>query len=209
MAHRDWNARYIADELPWDTGRPCPHLVDLLSNERIPKPRRVLDVGCGTGTNALWLAARGCEVVGVDISPRAIERARSKAAATPELTVEFRAVDFLTDDSANDLFAGAFDFVFDRGVLHVFDEAAERTRFAARVAAALEPGGHWLSLAGSTEGPARDSGPPRRSLRELAEAIEPSLEIVRLHTVDFDTDLPVPAWLVISRARELPAQPSS
>lgn len=56
---------------------------------------------------------------------------------------------------------GPFHFVFDRGCFHVFDEAGEREQFAAQVAAVLAPGGLWLSLIGSTEGPPREVGPPR------------------------------------------------
>ena len=67
----------------------------------------------------------------------------------------------------------------------MFDEPDERQRFAAHVAAALGPGGLWLSLIGSTEGPARDVGPPRRSAREVTLAIEPALEIVELRSAEF------------------------
>jgi hypothetical protein len=72
----------------------------------------------------------------------------------------------------------------------------------------LTTGGHWLSLAGSTEGPAREQGPPRRSARDLVEAVEPVLEIIELRTASFDDDA-LKAWRLLSRARELPAQPST
>ena len=101
-----------------------------------------------------------------------------------------------------------FDFVFDRGCFHVYDEQQERVRFAAQVAAALRPEGLWLSLIGSTEGPARDTGPPRRTAREVASAIEPELEILTLRSVEF-SGLPWPAqpWLCLARRRSLPPQP--
>ena len=62
----------------------------------------------------------------------------------------------------------------------ILDEPDERQGFAANVAAVLAPGGLWLSMIGSTEGPPREFGPPRRSAREVAPAIEPVLEIVEL-----------------------------
>jgi hypothetical protein len=65
-----------------------------------------------------------------------------------------------------------------------------------------------LSLAGSTEGPARQEGPPRRSARDLVEAIEPVLEIIELRSATFD-GVGVKAWQMLARARELPAQPST
>src|SRR5690606_14442079 len=115
-------------QTPWDIDEPDPHLVELVRSGLVT-PGRTLDVGAGTGTNALWLAAQGFDVVGVDISPRAIERAREKAADAPGRHA-FSTLDFLVDE----LPEGPFDFVFDRGCFHVFDEPADRARFAERVA---------------------------------------------------------------------------
>jgi len=93
-----------------------------------------------------------------------------------------------------------------RGVLDVRLQA----KFAAQVAALLAPDGMWLSLIGSTEGPPREIGPPRRSLRDVADAIEPHLEILSVRSVEF-RDLPEPAmvWICLSRRRTAPAQPST
>jgi SAM-dependent methyltransferase len=206
MAQRDWNASYASGELPWDTGVPDEHLVTLVERGGV-KPGRALEVGCGTGTNALWLAAHGFDVVGVDVSPLAIEKARGKAAGAPRC--RFDVVDFLEASPAG----GPFDFVFDRGCFHVFDDAAVRDKFAVRVAALLAPGGQWLSLIGSTEGGARDTGPPRRTARDVLDAIEPVLELVELRADYFDTtieDLPhAAAWVCLARRRAEPAQPST
>jgi len=79
---------------------------------------------------------------------------------------------------------------------------------AARVANALAPGGFWLSIIGSTEGSPREVGPPRRSAREVAAAIEPSLEIVELRSADF-RGTGAKAWFCLSRKRTVPAQPST
>ena len=187
--------------MPWDSGTPDEHLVDAV-RVGLVTPGRTLEVGCGTGTNALWLAQQGFEVVGVDVSRLAIEKARSKAPMC-----RFEMLDFLATDPPG----GLFDFVFDRGCWHVFDNAADRERFAARVAEQLAPGGHWLSLIGSTEGAAREVGPPRRSARDVTTAIEPVLEILGLRTMIFDVQQPEPpkAWMCLSRRRDIPAQPST
>jgi SAM-dependent methyltransferase len=205
MPHPDWNERYQDADTPWDTGEPDVHLVEFVHSGAV-RPGRALDVGCGTGTNAIWLAGQGFSVLGVDLAPLAIEQARAKAAGA-KLECRFESLDFLNDRVPG----GPFDLVFDRGCFHVFDEAAERERFAEHVASELAPGGRWLSLVGSTEGPARDWGPPRRTLRDVAEAIEPALEILELRSVEFRANLPGPAaaWLCFSRPREVPAQPSS
>lgn len=205
MPHPDWNERYAEGNLPWDTGVPDSHLVASVS-AGVVTPGRTLEIGCGTGTNALWLAEQGFDVLGVDVSPLAIERARAKA-ATAARRCRFEVVDFLAAEPAG----GPFDFVFDRGCFHVFDDEAVRARFAARVAALLAPGGQWLSLVGSTEGPPRDSGPPRRSAREVMAALEPVVELVELRSVYFEAliESPAKAWLCRARRRDVPAQPST
>ncbi|MGA7966108.1 MAG: methyltransferase domain-containing protein [Gammaproteobacteria bacterium] len=205
MPHPDWNERYQTAETPWDTGEPDDHLVEFIRSGTI-EAGRALDIGCGTGTNAIWLAGQGFPVLGVDFASLAIEKARAKA-ADAKLDCRFEQLDFLTETVPD----GLFDFVFDRGCFHVFEAAGDRERFAERVASLLAPGGRWLSLIGSTEGAERDWGPPRRSARDVADAIEPALEILELRSVEFRADLPGPAaaWLCLSRPREVPAQPST
>ncbi|MCC6163173.1 MAG: class I SAM-dependent methyltransferase [Acidobacteria bacterium] len=207
MADHDWNERYRLGDTPWDTGSPEEALVAFVEQAGLADAR-VLEVGCGTGTNALWLASRGFDVVGIDVSDRAIDLARAKAAQAPGPgTGRFEIVDFLATQPDG----GPFDLVFDRGVFHGFDAADARARFASQVAASLVPGGRWLSLIGSTEGAPREEGPPRRSARDIVNAIEPVLEIVDLRTAAFDTtrsDAPR-AWRCLSRLRLVPAQPST
>ena len=166
-------------------------------------PGRTLEIGAGTGTNAIWLAERGFDVLGVDVSPLAVERARGKIGER-DLRCHFAALDFLVAPVPD----GPFHFVFDRGCFHVFDESGERTRFATCVAAALAPGGLWLSLIGSTEGPPREVGPPRRSARDIAAAVEPAMEIVELRSAEFHNH-DAKAWFCLSRKRTTPAQPST
>jgi SAM-dependent methyltransferase len=202
MLHPSWNDRYASGEpLPWDTGEPEPMLVEMIES-RVIAPGRTLEVGCGTGTNAIYLAQHGFEVVGIDISPLAIENARAKA----HRRCHFETIDFLSEAASG----GPFQFVFDRGCFHTFDEERECARFARRVAEALVEDGVWLSLIGSTEGPPRDVGPPRRSAREIMNAIEPSMEILQLRAGAFSVnETPLKAWLCLSRKRTIPAQPST
>lgn len=206
MSHPDWNEHYAGGNLPWDTGVPDEHLVAAIRAGHVA-PGRTLEVGCGTGTNALWLAAQGFKVLGVDVATLAIDKARTKAtAAAPDC--RFEVLDFLAAEPAG----GPFDFVFDRGCFHVFDDADARARFAARVAAQLAPGGQWISLVGSTEGPPRDGGPPRRSARDLTAAMEPVVELVELRSIVFEKLVDIPAaaaWFCRTRRRDLPAQPST
>ncbi len=201
----DWEKRYQEGDLPWDTGQPEQHLVDLVNSGSV-LIGRVLEIGCGTGTNAIWLAERGFDVLGVDVSPTAIAAARDKAARAG-VECEFLAGDFFAESIA----AAPFDFVCDRGCFHIFDAADVQRQFAARVAELLAPDGLWFSLIGSTEGPPRDVGPPRRSARDITIAVEPDFEILRLVATAFEADLPdaAQAWNCLMRRRGGPAQPST
>ena len=93
MSHPSWNDRYASEEpLPWDTGTPDPMLVEFVESHAVA-PGRALEVGCGTGTNAIYLVQHGFEIVGVDVSPLAIDKARDKARGR----CRFETVDFLSE----------------------------------------------------------------------------------------------------------------
>ena len=194
MPKTPWTDHYAAGDLPWDFGQPDPRLVEFVESGAMV-PGRALDVGCGTGTDAIWLAERGFDVLGVDISPLAVDQARSRLGAS-KLPCRFATFDFFADV----LTERPFDFVFDRGCFHLLDKAEERSRFAGRVASALTTGGFWLSLIRSTEGPARDKGPPCRSARDVIGAIEPELEILELRSIPSQIES-ARAWFCLSRRR--------
>jgi SAM-dependent methyltransferase len=204
MPERDWNESYKTGNLPWDTNEPDEHLVKLVGTKTI-LPGKALDVGCGTGTNSLWLARQGFSVLGVDIAQAAIDLANLKN-TDESLSCEFACIDFMHDNSL----AQSFDLVFDRGCFHSFDKEEERLLFAKQVSRVLKTNGIWVSLIGSTEGAPRETGPPRRSANDVVKAIEPDLEILELRSVFFQAKLPfIPqAWLCIARKRNEPAQPS-
>src|SRR5579863_5606005 len=91
-AGQPWNASYRDGPAPWDTGRPQPAIVRVASQGGFAGA--VLDVGCGTGENALHLASLGLAVLGVDVAETALEMARAKA-ADRGIAVEFAPADAL------------------------------------------------------------------------------------------------------------------
>jgi SAM-dependent methyltransferase len=202
MSHPSWNESYASGQLPWDTGQPEPLLVEFVTSRAV-MPGPTLEIGAGTGTNSIWMAEHGFDVFGVDVAPLAVEKAQARMEHRA-LRCRFAAWDFLAAPPPE----GPFQFVFDRGCFHVFDEPGERQRFAKHVAAVLAPGGLWLSMIGSTEGPPREVGPPRRSAHEIILAIEPALEIVELRSAKF-ANHDTKAWFCLSRQRAMPAQPST
>jgi cyclopropane fatty-acyl-phospholipid synthase-like methyltransferase len=145
---------------PWDIGRPQPVFVRLVEAGEIAG--RVIDVGCGTGENALMAAAHGLDVVGIDVATTAVERARSKAAerglAERSMAVAFEVWDALELDRLTER-TGAFDNAIDSAVFHTFSDD-ERPRYAESVAAAVKPGGRLFLMCFSEQEP--DWGGPRR-----------------------------------------------
>jgi SAM-dependent methyltransferase len=145
MPH-DFEALYAGGEPPpWDIGRPQPEVVKLSDDGELRGD--VLDVGCGTGENALFLASRGHPVVGVDLAPAAIARAQAKAAERGARAT------FLVHD-ALDLGAlrHRFTTALDCGLFHVL-AGPDRRRYAESVAAALGSGGTLHLLCFSDEEP--------------------------------------------------------
>jgi SAM-dependent methyltransferase len=129
----------------WDGSEPQPELA-ALTRER--PPGRALDLGCGTGTDAIYLASQGWEVVGVDFVPEAIATARSRAAAAGS------AATFVVGDATRLRQAGIsgdFGLVIDVGCYHAIP-ARLRDAYAAEVAAVTTPGAD-LYLAGISTPP--------------------------------------------------------
>jgi 2-polyprenyl-3-methyl-5-hydroxy-6-metoxy-1,4-benzoquinol methylase len=148
MTLRDrMNVIYREGEVPWDLPEPPDILVELVESGRI-SPCEAVDLGCGTGNQALWLASRGFRVTGIDLSTEAIAIASGHAKAQG-LACRFLARN-LTDD-VEDL-AESFDFAYDWKVLHhVFPD--QRPHWVANVRRMLRPGGTYLSLCFSEREP--------------------------------------------------------
>jgi cyclopropane fatty-acyl-phospholipid synthase-like methyltransferase len=111
---------------PWDSGITPPEVVAFF--EKNSMHGRALDVGCGTGTNSIFLAQHGLHVVGVDYASKAIATARDKAQRT-NLAIDFHVADVTQLDFLTEL----FDYVLDIGCFHGI--ALEgRQRYAAHLA---------------------------------------------------------------------------
>jgi len=182
--HLDWNDRYRDGNLPWDTGRPSLELERVLRQNRI-ETCRALELGCGTGTNSVWLAQQGFEVTGVDVALLAVERANQRARAAG-VQVRFLAADVL---DLPDL-GGPFEFFFDRGCYHAVRRSAPR-EYAPAVARQLAAGARGLVLAGNAREP-HDPGPPVVTEEEIREELGLAFQILDLHEFRFDEAPGVP-----------------
>ena len=194
---RRFQERYEAGSTPWDVGKPDFNLIRIVTTTPIG-PCKALDIGCGTGDNALWLSQQQFRVLGIDISEVAIEKAKKKA-LDANVQCAFTVSDILTGQMEG----APFGFAFDRGFLHLFDTEEERSRCAAVISGHLEKDGLWLSLAGNTDERRNAPGPPQRHAKDIVNAVEPYFEILSLVSGHFDSNLPSPprAWICLMRKR--------
>ncbi|MGW0041791.1 class I SAM-dependent methyltransferase [Rhodococcus sp. NPDC003348] len=194
MTGLPWDASYREGPAPWDTGRPQPAVVRVASEGGFTGS--VLDAGCGTGENALHVAALGLSVLGVDVAETALAIARTKA-EDRGVEVEFAAADAL--DLAG--VGRTFDTVLDSGLFHTFD-GAERSRYVASLAAVTEPGGTLYVLCFSDGGP--DTGPHPVTRDDLRGAFtsDGGWAVVRIEPDRIETrfhDHGAPAWFATIR----------
>src|SRR5688572_17276208 len=92
-----WDEHYAKGDAPWETHRPASELQRVLAEHDIT-PRAALEVGCGTGASAVWLAQQGFDMTALDLSPLAIERAHHRADEAG-VRVRFLVADLLSPPS--------------------------------------------------------------------------------------------------------------
>jgi SAM-dependent methyltransferase len=191
MAGQPWDASYHDGPAPWEVGHPQPAIVRVAGAGGFTGA--VLDAGCGTGENALHIAALGLPVLGFDVAETAVARARRQA-ADRGIDAEFVTADALELGPLG----RRFDTVLDCALFHSFD-AGERAAYAASLASVTGPGATLYVLCFSDEGP--DTGPHPVSRDDLRAAFGPrtgwkisAIEPDRVQTRYHDDD-GAPAWL--------------
>ncbi len=175
----------------WDIGRPQGAIARLASSGAIAGP--ILDVGCGTGENSLYLASLGYEVLGVDLARAAIEKARAKAAQrTVSGRVDFRLWDALRLDELGATYRTAID----SGLFHCL-APEQRAAYAASLHAVLSPGGRVFILCWSARNPF-GLGPERIRKLDIRGSFRSGWSIEAIDEDSLETLLPagaVHAWL--------------
>jgi SAM-dependent methyltransferase len=179
-----WDARYAAKEAIW-SGRPNPRLVEQAGDLA---PGDALDVGCGEGADAVWLASRGWRVTGIDVSRVALSRAAAAAAGDPDVAarITWRQADILTfepEPAAYDLVSSQF--------MHL--PSAPLAAVLGRLATAVRPGGSLLVVGHH----------PSDLLTTIGR---PHLPDLMFTAEDLATGLDPAAWdVVVAAAPERPA----
>lgn len=156
-----WDRRFA--EHPWSVV-PDESLVELASPLT---PGRAIDLGCGTGRNALWLARLGWEVLGVDASAVGLAKAREQA-EREGLTLSLAQADLLAYEPA----ALSFDLVV---VANIHLDPESRGRFFEGAARAVAPGGH-LYVTGHHVDAWGVAGPPTREVLFTEELFSAGFE---------------------------------
>ena len=194
-----YRERYKSGDTPWDIGQPDFNLIEVVTQRPILSCK-VLDIGCGTGDNSIWLAQNRFRIVGTDTSEIALEKAKEKASKA-HIECDFVHIDFLK----NKIEGAPFGFVFDRGCFHSFDSENDRRRFAQNVANHLEEAGLWLTIVGNADEHRKGPSPPKRTARDIILAVEPYFEVLSLTSSHFGSNRPnAPrAWRCLMRKRHV------
>jgi SAM-dependent methyltransferase len=186
-----FESAYLSGNPPWDIGRPQPAIVRLADEGLIAGD--VIDLGCGTGENALFLASRGIIVVGVDAAPTAIARADEKARLRGSVAT------FLVADAlALETLERTFDVAIDCGLFHTFSDA-DRVRFERSLQRTLRPGARYVLLCFSENQPG-DFGPRRVTQAEIRATFATGWMVDSIIAERFAARLPggeAEAWLAL------------
>jgi len=135
------------DKIPWNIEQPPKQLIELIDSSKIA-PCHAIDLSCGTGNYAIWLATKGFQVTGIDFSNKAIELARSRA-EHENVNCKFISGD-LTDTDFKAY--NKYEFAYDWEVLHhIFPD--DRDKYIQNVVKILQEGATYFSVCFSEEDP--------------------------------------------------------
>ena len=193
-----WDSSYRRTRMPgWDVGRPAGELKRVVESGAV-KPGRALVLGCGTGTNAVYLASKGFKVTGVEVAPTALTLAEQRAR---KAKVKVR---WLVADAVAVPDIGPFDFIFDRGCYHHI-QRYDAAGFAKTVSRLTREGSLFLLLAGNAN-ESRRYGPPRVKESQLVADFSPTFAFQLMREIRFESRDPKQkngpmAWSVLLRRR--------
>jgi len=168
---------YHERDIPWDLGKPYKQLVDYVNEN---SPCRALDVGCGTGTDAIFLKQRGFDVSAIDISGEAIKIAKSKA-RKERVNIDFKVGDVLDMPFGNE----TFEFVNDNGCFHLLDKLVWK-KFVEEVARVMKSKARYLMKCFSDKEPPSPKIPYRLSQETIQQYFSPRFDILYIKDIQIE-----------------------
>lgn len=179
QARESWAETYRNtpyQQLPWFSATPADWIVRSYRERWLRRGGTHLEVGCGAGTNALWIARRDVRTVGIDLAEGAVRAARSRARHRP---VGARPTFVQADALALPFADGAFRSASDIGCFHTLPPSRRRD-YGEELYRVLVPGGH-LIMSWVAREETRAMGPPHRpSVEEVAGALEKRFLLLRV-----------------------------
>jgi len=173
-----WDLNYLRGQTPWDSNKPEPELVGFVK-KHFAKPAASLEVGCGTGTNVIFMAKQGFDASGLDISGVATEMAKKKAEKAGVKA------GFYTGDVLDLSFMKKkFDFVFDRGCFH-HQATGDREKYANNIYNILKSGGRVLLMAMCRKD-TKVTGPNKVDKEDIIKAFSKKFKIVEIRESQFE-----------------------
>ncbi|WP_417851914.1 methyltransferase domain-containing protein [Thalassoglobus sp.] len=175
---RDWDEKYATANTPWDSNLPSRELLNVL-NQYAVSPGLAIELGCGTGTNAVALAKLGWQVTAVDCVPQALEMAKLKAEDAGVV------VDWIEADVHNfGQGLESFDLVFDRGCYHCC-RRVDLKGYMNTLRTVTQPGSQMLCLCGNPN-ENEQGGPPRVPEESVRKEFSDLFEINHLRAFHFE-----------------------
>lgn len=174
-----WDLAYLLGA-PWDKGEPPEELTDLMNEEKL-KPCRALDIGCGSGTTVVFLASRGFDASGLDISTVAIKKAKSKA-ARHDVNCRFYRLDFTDPKDLASAGLTMFDLLVDVGCYHSLSPK-DRDRYESSLLR-VSHGGTLYLLWGFVRGSRSGFGPPGIERGEVEDRFTKNFHVRERHELE-------------------------
>jgi SAM-dependent methyltransferase len=192
-----WDVDYRHGHTPlWDAGTPSGELRRVVEDGTI-RACRVVELGCGSGTDAVYLASRGFDVTAIDIAPSALSQAAEKARQAG-VQVQWLLADVLAAPKLD-----PFDFIYDRGCYHEV-RAQNLAAYLETLRRFSRPGTRFVLLAGNAN-EVLDYGPPRVTEEELRNDFSPLFEFEWLKESRFEIARPGAmgplAWSALMRRK--------
>ncbi len=191
---------------PWTYSQIPKELTDLIKSEVISPPGKILEIGCGEGHQAIFLAKEGFDVTAIDRSRNAIQFAKQNA-NEQRATVKFKVQEYHQLGSYKE----KFDFIFDWRFLHEITNEAERSKYVHSISKLLKPKGVYLSISFNGDSDFMGTGKLRKSpagieiyfsaLADLRKLVEEHLTVLdsKIITVPQKPNLNIKANYILAQ----------